>query len=57
MARDWTSGIRARAEAMGLLQPGQVVDDAALFDFIFQPGFSTATELTQLAGRGSAWTW
>jgi chemotaxis protein histidine kinase CheA len=22
-------GIRARAEAMGLLQPGQVVDDAA----------------------------
>ena len=46
------SGIRARAEHMGLLQPGQVVDDAALFDFIFQPGFSTATELTQLAGRG-----
>ncbi len=44
--------IRARAEAMGLLQPGQVVDDAALFDFIFQPGFSTAAELTQLAGRG-----
>jgi chemosensory pili system protein ChpA (sensor histidine kinase/response regulator) len=51
------SGIRARAEHMGLLQPGQVVDDAALFDFIFQPGFSTATELTQLAGRGLAWTW
>lgn len=44
--------IRARAEAMGLLQPEQVVDDAALFDFIFQPGFSTAAELTQLAGRG-----
>ena len=46
------SGIRARAESMGLLQPGQVVDDTALFDFIFQPGFSTAAELTQLAGRG-----
>ncbi|HLO62456.1 MAG TPA: response regulator, partial [Azonexus sp.] len=44
--------IRARAEAMGLLQPGQVIDEAALFDFIFQPGFSTAAELTQLAGRG-----
>ncbi|MBF1164563.1 MAG: Hpt domain-containing protein [Dechloromonas agitata] len=44
--------IRARAEAMGLLQPGQTIDEAALFDFIFQPGFSTATELTQLAGRG-----
>ena len=44
--------IRARAEAMGLLQPGQAIDEAALFDFIFRPGFSTATELTQLAGRG-----
>jgi chemosensory pili system protein ChpA (sensor histidine kinase/response regulator) len=44
--------IRARAETMGLLQPGQQADEASLFDFIFQPGFSTATELTQLAGRG-----
>ena len=33
--------IRARAEAMGLLEPGQAIDDAALYDFIFQPGFST----------------
>ena len=47
-----TERIRARAEAMGLLLPGQVVDEAALYDFIFQPGFSTAAELTQLAGRG-----
>lgn len=44
--------IRTRAEEMGLLQPGQTVDDATLYDFIFQPGFSTAAELTQLAGRG-----
>ncbi|MDE2439810.1 MAG: Hpt domain-containing protein [Betaproteobacteria bacterium] len=44
--------IRARAEAMGLLQPGQAADEATLYDFIFQPGFSTAAELTQLAGRG-----
>ncbi|RIX47370.1 MAG: response regulator [Rhodocyclales bacterium GT-UBC] len=44
--------IRRRAEELELLQPGQVVDEAALYDFIFQPGFSTATELTQLAGRG-----
>ncbi|MBS1140831.1 MAG: Response regulator receiver:CheW-like protein:ATP-binding region, ATPase-like:Hpt [Proteobacteria bacterium] len=44
--------IRARAEAMGLLQPGQEADEATLYDFIFQPGFSTALELTQLAGRG-----
>jgi len=47
-----TERIRARAEAMGLLQPGQAADEATLFDFIFQPGFSTAAELTQLAGRG-----
>jgi chemosensory pili system protein ChpA (sensor histidine kinase/response regulator) len=44
--------IRARAETMGLLPPGQNPDDEALYEFIFQPGFSTATELTQLAGRG-----
>jgi len=44
--------IRARAEQMGLLQPGQVIEDAALYDFIFQSGFSTAEELTQVAGRG-----
>lgn len=44
--------IRARAEAMGLLQAGQAADDPTLLDFIFQPGFSTASELTQLAGRG-----
>ncbi|MDP3538483.1 MAG: Hpt domain-containing protein [Azonexus sp.] len=44
--------IRARAEAMELLQPGQAADDATLLDFIFQPGFSTASELTQVSGRG-----
>ena len=44
--------IRARAEAMGLIPAGQEVDSASLFDFIFQPGFSTATELTQVSGRG-----
>ena len=44
--------IRVRAEELGLLQPGQQVEDSALYDFIFHPGFSTASELTQLAGRG-----
>ena len=44
--------IRAKAEAMGLLQPGQAVDESTLFDLIFQPGFSTAAELTRLSGRG-----
>ncbi|MGB4062657.1 MAG: Hpt domain-containing protein [Azonexus sp.] len=44
--------IRGRAEAMGLLQPGQAADEKTLYDFIFQPGFSTAAEVTQLSGRG-----
>lgn len=44
--------IRERAEAMGLLQPGQAIEPGALLDFIFRPGFSTAAELSQLAGRG-----
>ncbi len=44
--------IRARAETTGLLAPGAVIEEARLFDFIFEPGFSTATELTQVAGRG-----
>ena len=44
--------IRARAEAAGLLAPGAAIAEAQLFDFIFEPGFSTATELTQVAGRG-----
>ncbi len=44
--------IRARAEANGLLEPGAEVDQNTLFGFIFQPGFSTASELTQVSGRG-----
>jgi chemosensory pili system protein ChpA (sensor histidine kinase/response regulator) len=44
--------IRARAEALGLIAANATVDDARLFDFIFQPGFSTADEVTQVSGRG-----
>ena len=46
------SRIRARAEGLGLLAPDEAADNAKLFDFIFQPGFSTASEVTQVAGRG-----
>lgn len=44
--------IRARAEANGLLAPGAEIEEARLLDFIFEPGFSTANELTQVSGRG-----
>ena len=44
--------IRARGEALGMLEPGQDADEAQLYDLIFQPGFSTAGEVSQIAGRG-----
>ena len=44
--------IRSRAEAMGMLSPGEFADEATLYDLIFRPGFSTAGEVSQLAGRG-----
>ncbi|WP_226636619.1 chemotaxis protein CheA [Novosphingobium profundi] len=44
--------VRAKAEANGLLQPGQVVPDSELLQMIFHPGFSTAEQVTNLSGRG-----
>jgi chemosensory pili system protein ChpA (sensor histidine kinase/response regulator) len=44
--------IRREALRLGLIEPGAEIGDAALAQFIFAPGFSTAHELTQTAGRG-----
>ncbi len=44
--------IRARAVASKLIQPDAVLSPRELVDLIFAPGFSTATEVTELAGRG-----
>ncbi len=44
--------IRAKARDLGLLGPGQVVNDQEAAELIFEPGFSTADTLTELAGRG-----
>jgi two-component system chemotaxis sensor kinase CheA len=44
--------IQARAEENGLLAPGAKLPDTELFQLIFQPGFSTAQEVTSLSGRG-----
>jgi chemosensory pili system protein ChpA (sensor histidine kinase/response regulator) len=44
--------IRSRGLALGLISAGDPPDDAALANLIFEPGFSTATTLTGLAGRG-----
>lgn len=44
--------IRSKAVEQGLLAPDQHPDETTLTDFIFHPGFSTAKELTEIAGRG-----
>jgi two-component system chemotaxis sensor kinase CheA len=44
--------IRSKAEAQGLIQPGQVMSDHDLYQLIFHPGFSTAAQVTNLSGRG-----
>jgi len=44
--------VRAKAEAAGLVQPGAALSDQELLQLIFQPGFSTASSVTNLSGRG-----
>jgi chemosensory pili system protein ChpA (sensor histidine kinase/response regulator) len=44
--------IRARALAAGLLREGEATDERTLTALIFEPGFSTASEVTALSGRG-----
>ena len=44
--------IREKAIAQGLIGPGDVVDEQTLIGFIFQSGFSTAGQVSAVAGRG-----
>jgi chemosensory pili system protein ChpA (sensor histidine kinase/response regulator) len=44
--------IRDKAISMGLLRPDAVISDADLSQFIFAPGLSTQSVVTELAGRG-----
>ena len=44
--------IRTKAQELGLLEPGQQVSDEDAMELILTPGFTTAGELTQAAGRG-----
>ncbi|MHB1358591.1 MAG: hybrid sensor histidine kinase/response regulator [Rhodocyclaceae bacterium] len=44
--------IRARAIEHGLLGADESADDARIMGLIFQPGFSTVTAVTEVAGRG-----
>jgi len=45
-------GIRNKATAIGLLGDDTSLSDTEVTDLIFHPGFSTAEEVTELAGRG-----
>jgi chemosensory pili system protein ChpA (sensor histidine kinase/response regulator) len=44
--------IQAKGLAMGLLKPGQSVTEDELIALLMRPGFSTASKVTQIAGRG-----
>lgn len=44
--------IRKKAEERGMIQPGSVVSDHELMQFILEPSFSTAKTITQVSGRG-----
>jgi len=44
--------VRERAAARGLLQAGRVLSDEEAMQLILEPGFSTASSITQHAGRG-----
>jgi chemosensory pili system protein ChpA (sensor histidine kinase/response regulator) len=46
------AAVRAKAERLGLLEPGAEITDTKLMEFIFAPGFSTADQVTQVSGRG-----
>lgn len=44
--------VRTKAIERGLLQPDSPVSDDALIDMLFQPGFTTRDQVSDLSGRG-----
>jgi chemosensory pili system protein ChpA (sensor histidine kinase/response regulator) len=46
------AAVQARAEAQGWLEPGEQATPEQLEQLLFRSGFSTAEEVTELAGRG-----
>lgn len=44
--------VREKAEMMGMIDRGAQISDKEIFNFIFEPGFSTAAEVTSVSGRG-----
>jgi len=46
------AAIRAKGLAQGLIHADQVLSDDDVMQLVLEPGFSTATQVTQQAGRG-----
>jgi two-component system chemotaxis sensor kinase CheA len=44
--------ILAKAIERGLVEPGRSMSDKEIYGLIFEPGFSTADQITNLSGRG-----
>jgi two-component system chemotaxis sensor kinase CheA len=44
--------LRTRAEACGIVDPGEVLTEKETLDLIFAPGVSTRCEVTETSGRG-----
>jgi two-component system chemotaxis sensor kinase CheA len=44
--------VLSRAEEKGLIQPGEHLSNAAVHNLVFQPGFSTVDNVTDISGRG-----
>ncbi|MEW6612562.1 chemotaxis protein CheA [Thermithiobacillus tepidarius DSM 3134] len=44
--------ILKKALDKGLIEPGQTLADAEVYKLVFEPGFSTAEQVTNLSGRG-----
>lgn len=44
--------VRAKAEEKGVLVPGEPADDRRILDCLFAPGFSTASQVSNVSGRG-----
>jgi two-component system chemotaxis sensor kinase CheA len=44
--------IKSKAIDRGLINPNKVLSDVEAFNLIFEPGFSTAKQVTSISGRG-----
>ncbi|MCL2381774.1 MAG: chemotaxis protein CheA [Treponema sp.] len=44
--------VKAKAVERGILNPNKILTDVEAFNLIFEPGFSTARQITAISGRG-----